>query len=201
MRSADLDLGPLDSVSMRVTFLPTNQLALQVSAGHLREAEAEFDPHPRADSQGDCLGDVSPDPQQRRPLGDDDCLWVNSGHETIAVASQRHDVRADAGDDADVTDRHTWLGRAEIVGKPAHDLHAHEYGSGSSPSESSRAGTCATSRRGKGSCPASAAPSRRGSYPVSSRTATAALNPASACFSGRSLLVTSCRCEQWIRRP
>lgn len=23
--------------------------------------------------------------------------------------------------------RHTWFGRAELVGKPAHDLHAHEY--------------------------------------------------------------------------
>ena len=25
-------------------------------------------------------------------------------------------------------DRHTWFGRAELVEKPAHDLHAHEFG-------------------------------------------------------------------------
>ena len=24
-------------------------------------------------------------------------------------------------------DRHTWFGRIEVVGKPAHDLHAHEF--------------------------------------------------------------------------
>jgi hypothetical protein len=24
-------------------------------------------------------------------------------------------------------ERHTWFGRAEVVGKPAHDLHAHEF--------------------------------------------------------------------------
>jgi hypothetical protein len=25
-------------------------------------------------------------------------------------------------------ERHTWFGRAEVVGMPAHDLHAHEFG-------------------------------------------------------------------------
>ena len=27
-----------------------------------------------------------------------------------------------------IEDRHSWFGRIEIVEKPAHDLHAHEYG-------------------------------------------------------------------------
>jgi hypothetical protein len=27
-----------------------------------------------------------------------------------------------------LAERHTWYGRAEVVGKPAHDLHAHEFG-------------------------------------------------------------------------
>ena len=35
---ADLDLAPLDSVSGRVWYLPTPQLALQISAAHLEEA-------------------------------------------------------------------------------------------------------------------------------------------------------------------
>ena len=45
----DLDLGPLDSFSGRFTLLPSDRLALQVSAGHLEEAEAEFPPQPRTD--------------------------------------------------------------------------------------------------------------------------------------------------------
>lgn len=28
---------------------------------------------------------------------------------------------------ATIAERHTWFGRLEMVGKPAHDLHAHEY--------------------------------------------------------------------------
>ena len=27
-----------------------------------------------------------------------------------------------------IAERHSWFGRAEVVEKPAHDLHAHEYG-------------------------------------------------------------------------
>ncbi len=46
---ADLDLAALDSISGRFTFLPTPRLAIQVSAGHLNEAEAEFAPSPRTD--------------------------------------------------------------------------------------------------------------------------------------------------------
>ena len=46
---ADLDLGPLDSVSARVSFLPTDTLAFQVSAGHLNEAETGFPPEPPTD--------------------------------------------------------------------------------------------------------------------------------------------------------
>ena len=69
---ADLDLGPLDSVSGRVTFLPTNQLALQVSAGHLREAEAEFDPSaPHRRRQGRLPRRRITASSRRRPLGDD----------------------------------------------------------------------------------------------------------------------------------
>ncbi len=128
---ADLDLGPLDSVSMRVTFLPTNQLAVQVSAGHLREAEAEFDPHPRAD-----VDRATASATYHRILSSGG-LWAttlalggNSGHEIIPTGEFNATTFALMLEtNANVTDRHTWLGRAEIVGKPAHDLHAHEYGS------------------------------------------------------------------------
>ena len=38
----DLDLGRFDSAAARVSFLPTDRLALQVSAGRLREAMTDF---------------------------------------------------------------------------------------------------------------------------------------------------------------
>ncbi|MDO8678636.1 MAG: hypothetical protein Q7R30_08755 [Acidobacteriota bacterium] len=42
---ANLDLAALDSTAMRFSLLPTDRWALQVSAGHLREAEAGLDDH------------------------------------------------------------------------------------------------------------------------------------------------------------
>ena len=45
----DFDFGALDSVSGRVWFLPTPHLALQFSAGHLKEAEAGEEGGPRTD--------------------------------------------------------------------------------------------------------------------------------------------------------
>jgi hypothetical protein len=49
-RRSDVDLGPLDSYSGRFTFAPGPRVTLQVSAAHLREAEAQFAPQPRTDS-------------------------------------------------------------------------------------------------------------------------------------------------------
>jgi YHS domain-containing protein len=45
----DFDFGPLDSVSGRVWLLPTSNMAVQVSAGHLNEAEAGEAIEPRHD--------------------------------------------------------------------------------------------------------------------------------------------------------
>ncbi len=56
----DLDLAALKSYSGRVTFLPTPALAVQVSAGHLEDAEA---PHASWPSSGcgscDCVSDLA----------------------------------------------------------------------------------------------------------------------------------------------
>jgi hypothetical protein len=40
---ADVDWGALDSVSARLSLMPTERLMIQVSGGHLREAELDFD--------------------------------------------------------------------------------------------------------------------------------------------------------------
>ena len=126
---ADLDLGKLDSVSGRFSFLPTDALSIQVSAAHLHEAEDEFPPDPRSDVN---KGTVSATYHRAIGMGSE---WattlgagVNSSREiipggvlearTVAILLESH---------LSVRDRHTFFGRAEMVEKPAHDLHAHEY--------------------------------------------------------------------------
>jgi hypothetical protein len=125
----DLDLAPLDSVSGRVTFLPDKHLALQVSVGHLHEAEAEFPPEPRTD-----VDRVTASATYHRLL-DGDGFWattlafgLNSGPEVIPTGVLHLTTQAVLLESsATLRGRHTVFGRAEVVEKPAHDLHAHEY--------------------------------------------------------------------------
>jgi hypothetical protein len=124
---ADLDLGPLDSLSGRLTFMPTSRLAVQISAAHLRDAEAEFPPEPRKDVD---RGTASA--TYHRVAGRD--IWattlawgVNASREVIPgdrVYLVTHAVLLESSFSRD--ERHTWFGRAEVVGKPGHDLHVHE---------------------------------------------------------------------------
>lgn len=126
---ADLDLAPLDSVSARVSLLPTDGLALQVSAAHLREAEAEFPPRPRSD-----VNRATASATYHRVTGED--IWattlaygINDARELVTnqtVDLTTHAVLLESS--LTLADRHTWFGRVEIVGKPAHDLHADEFG-------------------------------------------------------------------------
>jgi hypothetical protein len=125
---ADIDLGALDSISGRFSFLPTPRLAIQVSAGHLNEAEAEFPPQPRTD-----LDRFTTSVTYQRTSGEDNwattlAYGINSGVEIIpdAVADlTTHALLLESS--ATFGERHIWFGRGEIVGKPAHDLHAHEF--------------------------------------------------------------------------
>jgi hypothetical protein len=125
---ADFDLAALDSVSGRVTFMPTNRLSIQVSAAHLNEAEAEFPPQPRSD-----LNRATASATYHRPLTNG--IWattlaygVNAGPEIVpgqVVDLTTHAVLVESN--LTLGERHTWFGRIEVVGKPAHDLHAHEF--------------------------------------------------------------------------
>ena len=126
---ADLDLGPLDSFSGRLSFLPTDRLALQASAGHLREAEQEFAPVPRSD-----VDRLTASATYHRALGGNG-IWattlaygLNWGQELLpggAFDAMTYAVLAESS--VTIRERHTWFGRAEVVEKPAHDLHAHEF--------------------------------------------------------------------------
>lgn len=126
---ADFDLGALDSVSGRLSFAPTAGLALQVSAAHLHEAEAGVGRQPRTD-----VDRITASATYHRRLSDGD-VWATTlayGHnwEQALIpggvfAESTHAVLLETS--ATLRDRHTWFGRLDVVGKPAHDLHAHEY--------------------------------------------------------------------------
>jgi hypothetical protein len=127
---AGLDLAPLDSVSARVSLMPTPRITMQASVAHLTEAEEEFAPRPRAD-----VDKLTASATYHRELAARG-IWattiaygMNSGKEFVPGAvfdATTHALLIESS--ATRAGRHTWFGRLEISGKPAHDLHAHEFG-------------------------------------------------------------------------
>jgi hypothetical protein len=119
----DFDVAPLDSVSGRMWFLPTPNLALQVSAGRLTEAE----PGEHADTRIDVTR-VTASATYHRAVQNGG-IWATTAawgrnaegdHATNAVLVETNLTLAD---------RDTWFGRFEIVEKTAHDLDLHDVDS------------------------------------------------------------------------
>jgi hypothetical protein len=117
---ADFDFAALDSVSGRVSWLPTSSLSVQVSAGHLEGAEQPFTGATRIDIDRTT---ASATYHRGAPEG---WLWATTagwgsnlevGRRTHGVLFESSVVRAD---------RDAWFGRVEVNGKKAHDLHVHE---------------------------------------------------------------------------
>ena len=126
----DFDFAPLDSVAGRVSIAAAGRWALQVSAGHLRDAEAGVGTLPSNDVNRATASAI-----YHRPIGVGG-LWattiawgVNSARHALAgsvVRQTSHAVLVESS--ASANNRDTWFGRIEIAGKPAHDLHADEFG-------------------------------------------------------------------------
>ena len=118
----DLDLAPLDSFSGRVSFAPRADLVLQVSAGHLNEAEAGEGALPRVD-----VDRVTASATYHRRLGGEN-LWASTAawgrNSEAGIAT--HAFLAETS--VTLRQRDVWFGRVEIAGKEAHDLHAEEFG-------------------------------------------------------------------------
>ena len=111
----DFDLGALDSISGRIWFLPTANVAFQASAGHLKEAEAGEGIAPRRD-----VNRVTASATYHRIAGQ--LVWASTigwgrnselDRATHAVLGEIVVTRAD---------RDSWFGRLEVVSKTAHDL-------------------------------------------------------------------------------
>ena len=124
-----LDLGALDSVAGRVSYLPGDRLALQVSVARLRDAATEFpfralDPVVR----------VTASTVYHVPLGPTG-IWattlaygVNHARDLVSGAVLETTTSAALLETSvTVSERHTVFGRGEVAAMPAHHLHAHEY--------------------------------------------------------------------------
>jgi hypothetical protein len=117
----DLDLARLDSFSGRFWFAPTPALVMQASAGHLNEAEeAVGGIGPRAD-----LDRVTASITYHHQL-------AANGYLASTLGWGRNEEHGEATHslvletNLTLADRDSWFGRAEISGKPSHDLHVHE---------------------------------------------------------------------------
>ena len=126
----DLDLAALDSFAARLTFAPNDRSVFQISAGHLTEAHAEFAPRPPSDVDRVTASATYHRPLASRGIWATSVGWgVNSGIVVIptgAFNTTTHALLLESS--ATFRERDTWFGRAELVQKPADDLHAHEYG-------------------------------------------------------------------------
>jgi hypothetical protein len=117
----DLDLAPLTSYSGRVSFMPTDSIALQVSGGHLDEAEAAHAIGPRHDVDRVTASAI----YHRRGSGSG--LWATMlawGMNVEPVATS-HSLLLETSASADGLN--TWFGRFEVTGKPADSLHVTEF--------------------------------------------------------------------------
>ena len=127
---AGLELAALDSIAARFSMAPSDGWSLQVSAGHLREAEAGLGSQPRQDVDRATASAMYYRPTSGAGGWAGTIAWgVN--HETSAIpggelTQATHAVLAETSLRT-ASGRHQWFGRLEVVGKPAHDLHVHEY--------------------------------------------------------------------------
>lgn len=116
----NIDLAPLDSFAGRLWFAPSSQLVLQVSAGHLTDAEPSHDGAGRADVNRVTASATYH--HQSRPGR----LWGST------IAWGRNSENGEASNalliESTLTldERDTWFGRFEVAGKSAHDLDVHD---------------------------------------------------------------------------
>ena len=113
----NFDFGALDSWSGRIWFLPTNRWALQVSAGHLTEAEAGHDGGPRIDVD---RFTASMTHHRKMRLAS---IWASTigwGRNQEPGNDATNALLAETNLTLD--ERDTWFGRFELSRKSGHDL-------------------------------------------------------------------------------
>jgi hypothetical protein len=113
----NFDFAALDSWSGRVWFLPTNRWALQVSGGHLTEAEAGHEGGPRID-----VNRLTASATYHRSFRQGS-IWAStlgSGRNQEPGSEATNAFLAETN--LTVDERDTWFARFELAGKSGHDL-------------------------------------------------------------------------------
>jgi YHS domain-containing protein len=112
----NFDMAALDSISGRLSFLPTQNLALQVSTGRLTEAEPSEGAGPRID-----VTRVTASATYHRAMGEGS-VWAS----TVAWGRNSEPDHTSHAllfeSNVTLDDRDSWFGRFEVAGKSAHDL-------------------------------------------------------------------------------
>jgi hypothetical protein len=117
---ADFDFAALDSVSGRLWFAPAPAWVLQVSAGHLTEAEAGHDGQPRVD-----VDRITASATYYRQFSPDS-IWATTAAwgRNLEAGEATHAFLVETN--VTVGERDAWFGRFEIGEKPAHDLDVRD---------------------------------------------------------------------------
>jgi len=120
----DFDLAALDSVSARLWFLPTPRLAVQVSAGHLKEAEPGENDGPGLDVNRVTASATYHSQFRENSIWATTVAWGRNSepdHASNALVVETN---------LTLDQRDTWFGRFEVAGKSAHDLAVPESSDG-----------------------------------------------------------------------
>jgi YHS domain-containing protein len=111
----DFDFGSLNSFSGRFWFLPTSNIALQVSAGRLNEAEAAEGNGPRTNVDR-VTATATVHRVRERSVWATTAGWGRNSELGIATNAFLAETSFT------LADRDAWFGRFEVSGKTAHDL-------------------------------------------------------------------------------
>lgn len=117
-RRTDFDLAALDSLSARLWWLPSAAFALQVSAGHLNDAERAFGGAPAVDVKR-VTASVT---YHRRSAESASWATTLAWGSNLELGERTHGALVET---AFSRNQNGWFGRVEVNGKPAHDLHIH----------------------------------------------------------------------------
>jgi hypothetical protein len=112
-----LDLAPLDSMSGRVWFVPTERLTFQLSAGRLNDAEPSHDDGSSVD-----VSRLTASATYHRFAGDRTRFWATTLAWGRNVAAGQSADFGLAETSVTIRDRHAWFGRIELGAKDGHDL-------------------------------------------------------------------------------
>ena len=115
-----LDPGALDSYSGRFTLMPKPSLVLQVSAGHLNDAELPHTGLNRIDVNRVTASAIFHRAVRRDGFWASTVAWGVNSEPTYTT----HELLLESTVALNAAD--TLFGRFEVVGKPAHDLHVDE---------------------------------------------------------------------------